>query len=462
MQNRSVSSGKGLIISGTHSSAGKSSVSAGLMRLLSRRGYSVKPFKVGPDYIDPGHHLRACGEPSYNLDTFMSTPRYVRNLFEDRMTGDSVAVVEGVMGLFDGAYPTKPLGSTAEMAKLLNLPVILVIDPKAMARSAAALVSGFFNFDPKVRFLGVVANRINSEGHARLLKEAIRHHTKARFLGCLPTDPNLEIPSRHLGLFLGEEQRDALYDSWADHLERHLDMDFILKQFRLWTSGQKKTNTTHPIRWRTRPSQEKFTVAVAKDEAFQFIYPDTLDLFRHFGGEVRFFSPIRDRNLPDEIDWIYFPGGYPELYANKLSANKSLLKEVRNFGNAGKTIIGECGGMMYLGKNLTDEKGKIYGMAGLFGFSTTLKEKKMTLGYRQLSYQPNGTRGRNYVLKGHEFHYSSFSDNPEKPRMVQKLRGKGFGVRDGYRFKNCFALYSHIYWGSSPHWLNFILQQVKT
>lgn len=458
MKSKSGFSGRGLVVSGTHSSVGKSSIASGLMRLLKRRGLEVKPFKVGPDYIDPGHHQRACGQPSYNLDTFMCTPRYVRNIFADKMGDGGVAVVEGVMGLYDGAYPAKPLGSTAEIAKLLDLPVLLVIEPTAMARSAAALVNGFLNFDPEVRFIGVIANRVNSESHAQILKEAIQHHTSARFLGYLPSIPDLEIPSRHLGLFLGDEQKDTLYDRWADHLERYIDIGAISNHIQIKNNRRIKNLENLPARWRSKPAKGNFTVGIAKDEAFQFIYPDTLDMFQHFGGEIFYFSPLHDKTLPKNIDWIYLPGGYPELHAKKLSANKSLLKDVRNFGKSGKPIVGECGGMMYLGQSITDEPGKKYPMTGLFNFSTTLQEKKMTLGYRQLTYRTPGKPAKTFTLKGHEFHYSRFAYNNERTRMVQNKKGKGFGVRDGYRFKNCFALYSHIYWGSSPDWLKYLLR----
>lgn len=461
MDSKSGLSLEGLLISGTHSSVGKSSIASGLMRLLKRRGFTVKPFKVGPDYIDPGHHQRACGLPSYNLDTFMSTQNYVRNVFADRMRGGGIAVVEGVMGLYDGAYPTKPLGSTAEIAKLLNLPVLFVIEPTAMARSAAALVNGFLNFDTDIRFAGVIANRINSEGHAQILKKAIQHHTSARFLGYLPSDEKLRIPSRHLGLFMGNEQKDLLYDLWADHLERHIDISALSELFKHKNRNGTKDKKSQPVRWRPKPAQGKFTVAVARDQAFQFIYPDTIDMFQHFGGTVKYFSPLSDKSLPKDIDWVYLPGGYPENHAKKLSANKVLVKELRAFGNSGKTIVGECGGMMYLGKKITDESGKNYPMIGLFDFATTLKKKKMTLGYRQLTYPTQAKLGKKINLRGHEFHYSTFTHNREQPRMVQSKNGKDFGVRDGYRCKNCFALYSHIYWGSSPDWLKYILKVTK-
>ena len=200
----------GIVIAGTHSSVGKSSIAIGLMQLLKRKGWSIKPFKVGPDYIDPGHHNRACGSPSYNLDTVMTSPNYVKSLFNDVMQKSDFAIVEGVMGLFDGASPKSEKGSTAEIAKLLNLPILLVFDARAMARSAAALVNGFLSMDKNLRFIGAVANNVNSPKHKSFLKDAIEYYTPLKLLGCIPNKPDLEIPSRHLGLVQGIEQKEIL------------------------------------------------------------------------------------------------------------------------------------------------------------------------------------------------------------------------------------------------------------
>ncbi len=440
----------GLVIAGTHSSVGKSSISAGLMRLLKQKGYAIKPFKVGPDYIDPGHHQRACGQPSYNLDTVMCTKRYVKDLFNDIMCEGDLAIVEGVMGLHDGASPVSEKGSTAEVAKLLDLPVILVIDAQAMARSAGALVKGFQMMSQKVKFLGVIANHVQSLGHKKLLKEAIEHHTGIRLLGCLPTDTSIHIPSRHLGLLQGYEQDSHIYDQWATHIENHVDIKFLEKQLKLKKPGR----GTHHNKALTLPRiAPRFKVAVARDEAFQFVYQDTLDFFERKGGEVIFFSPMRDKSLPDCPDWIYLPGGYPELHAKALAANKRMKIEIKKYFNSGKTIIGECGGLMYLGRAIIDEKGKSFPMTGIFNFSTTLKPKKLTLGYRHLKIK----KEKRLYIKGHEFHYSSFSTNNES--QITTSPGKTLAIKDGFRKKNALAFYTHIYWGSNGPWLKYILKQ---
>lgn len=445
----------GFLIAGTHSSVGKSSVAIGLMRLLKRKGVNIKPFKVGPDYIDPSHHARACGTPSYNLDTWMCSPQYIRQLCKDVLGDEGIAVVEGVMGLFDGAYSKRNTASSAEVASTLNLPIVLVVDGKSMARSVAALVKGYTQFDASLEFLGVIANRVNSPGHAKILKDAIEHYTSIKFLGYLPDKPDLRISNRHLGLFQGHEQDDKLYDVWADHVEKHINLNYLLKKSCKVRHTIKPLNSKIPNRWRIR-AKNPFSVAIAQDEAFQFVYQDTLDMFRHVGGSIKFFSPLTDRKLPENIDWIYIPGGYPELCAKNLCSNKSMLDQIHQFGKSGNPIVAECGGLMYLGKSIIDEAGKKYSMAGLFKFSTSMMPKHMTLGYRQLKYSPPS--GENMLLKGHEFHFSSLINNRETPQMAQHPDNK---IQDGYRYKNCFALYSHIYWAGSSHWLKFIINLIK-
>jgi len=448
---------KGLIIAGTHTSVGKSSIAVGLMRCIKNRGYSVKPFKVGPDYIDPGHHLAASGCPSYNLDSWMCTPEYIRNLFSDNIFAGDICVIEGVMGLFDGAHSTKATGSTAEIANLLRVPIILVIDGSMMARSAGALVQGFTQFDKKLNVIGVIANRVNSLGHGKILKEAIEEYTAAKFLGYLPHQDDLMIPDRHLGLHMTHEQEPRLYEDWASHLEQHLNVEGILKSL-----PSKKLNYTsplpsRPLRWKPSIEQKPFTVAIAKDEAFQFIYQDTLDLIQYYGGTIKYFSPLKDSSLPENADWVYLPGGYPELHARQLSENSQLLRGIKEFADSGKPIVGECGGLMYLGHSVVDKGGTSYPMAGLFTFITTMRDQCLTIGYRKLNYQPPDQETQQIVLKGHEFHYSIFQQNTETPLMSHRIHGKGLERQDGYRCKNSFAFYSHIYWGSSIAWWEYLL-----
>ncbi|OGW29097.1 MAG: hypothetical protein A3K09_03370 [Nitrospinae bacterium RIFCSPLOWO2_12_FULL_47_7] len=444
--------GAGFVVAGTQSSVGKSSIAMGFLRLFKRNGLDVRPFKVGPDYIDPSHHARACGIPSYNLDSWMCTPQYIHKLYDDVMGKGSFAVVEGVMGLFDGAHAKKNTGSTAEIAATLKLPIVLVVDGRAMARSVAAMVNGYVQFDRNLRFLGVVANRVNRPGHAKILKEAIEHYTSIKFLGALPDIPELKINNRHLGLFLGHEQSEKLYDRWADHIEKHIDTDLVLKLVRNKTAAPGKPRMGN--RWALKP--RPFSVAIAKDEAFQFVYQDTLDLFRYLGGNIKFFSPLRDRRLPENIDWIYLPGGYPELYAKKLSSNRSMRSEIHRLGKSGMTIVGECGGLMYLGKSIISETNQKNDMVGLFNFSTSMEKKRLTLGYRRLRYKPASGPIKGVLLKGHEFHFSRMIENRETPQMTQ------VEIRDGYRYNNCFALYSHAYWASSPQWLRLILNTINS
>ncbi|CAI2719343.1 cobyrinate a,c-diamide synthase [Nitrospina watsonii] len=446
---------RGLIIAGTHSSVGKSSIAMGLMRCFKNRGYPVKPFKVGPDYIDPGHHTRAAGHPSYNLDCWMGGRASMQTLFNATIQPGDRFVIEGVMGMFDGAYATKETGSTAEIAHLLDAPVVLVIDGSMLARSAAAIVKGFVEFDDRVNVLGVIANRVNSPGHAQILKEAIEHHTPTRFLGHLPCREELKMPSRHLGLHLAQEQGADIYDQWAAHLETHLDIPSLLELLPARPGG----TTPPPPRWPQPESSIPFSVAIAQDESLHFIYQDTLDLIQHYGGRIQYFSPLRDNALPDGVDWVYLPGGYPELYAGRLSGNIRLLQAIRKFANAGGTVVGECGGLMLLGKTLTDAEGVPHRMAGVFNFSTTLSKKKLTIGYRELNYHPPGQSNTALTLRGHEFHCSSFEENGETPLMSHHNPETDQTHHDGYRFKNAFAFYSHIHWGSSIGWWENLLQR---
>jgi cobyrinic acid a,c-diamide synthase len=447
---------KGLIIAGTHTSVGKSSIAVGLMRCLKNRGHSVKPFKVGPDYIDPGHHLAASGNPSYNLDSWMCTPEYLLNLFSDTMTAGDICIVEGVMGLFDGAHSKKPTGTTAEISGIIGIPIVLVIDGSMMARSVAALVQGFIQFDKTLNVIGVIANRVNSPGHAKILEEAIEHYTEAKFLGHLPHQEDLMIADRHLGLHLSHEQEPRLYEQWAAHIERHLDVECILNA--LPTKKLKKTSSVPgSLRWKRSIEAKPFSVAIARDEAFQFIYQDTLDLIQHYGGTVRYFSPLKDASLPEKVDWVYIPGGYPELHAKELSENLRLLRALKDFSDSGKPIVGECGGMMYLGQSLMDKNGASHAMTGIFTFITTLKDTRLTIGYRKLSYQPSDLASQPIELRGHEFHRSIFQQNTETPLMSHSGLDKNLDRLDGYRSKNSFAFYSHIYWGSSLGWWEYLL-----
>jgi cobyrinic acid a,c-diamide synthase len=387
----------------------------------------------------------------------MCSKKYVKDLFNDVMSEEDLAIVEGVMGLHDGASPKSEKGSTAQVAKLLGLPVLLVIDGRAMARSSAALVMGFMKLDPKLNLLGVIANNINSTRHADIIKTAIEHHTSAKLIACLPTSPELSIASRHLGLQQGFEQKDDIYKKWAKHIESHMDLKKFFKLFKIKKATRSSPKTKQEAkRWRTGKKLTSFNIAVARDAAFQFIYQDTLDYLAHQGFNILFFSPLHDSHLPADMDGYYFPGGYPELHAEALSKNRSLLRDIKKTGVAGKNIIGECGGLMYLGKHITNAEGEKFPMVGLFDLGTSLKARKLTLGYRKLKPTKTSKNNSNLTLHGHEFHYSTFIKNSEQPKWKNHHNKKGMALKDGYRTKNCHAFYTHIYWARNSNWLNYL------
>jgi len=310
-----------------------------------------------------------------------------------------------------------------------------------------------------LKFLGVLVNRVNSPGHAKISREAIEYYTPARFLGNLPEESELEVSSRHLGLYSGHELDDTIYDKWASHLEKYTDISEILN---IETGQPSVPANLVSAGERSRLSPGKtFKVGVAKDEAFQFVYQDTLDLFADSGGNIQFFSPLKDKRLPENLDWIYIPGGYPELHAETLSSNGDLINELRKFAQSGKPMVAECGGLMYLGDQLINEDGKSFGMVGIFSFSTDISSKQLSIGYRDLG-SPSGNSQdlKGIRLRGHEFHYSKFIDNAEEPLMVHVSESRGPEVRDGFRYKNCFAFYSHIYWASSLEGYQYILSLI--
>lgn len=445
----------GFLIVGTHSGVGKSSITAGVLRLLTRKKMKVQPFKVGPDYIDPQHHQRASGRRSYNLDSWMASASYIQSLYSELTIDCDVALVEGVMGLFDGASSVSPIGSSEEIATLLNLPIVLVFDGQAMARSAAALVQGFQKFNPDLTFLGVVANKVNSEKHAKLLQTSIEQYTSMKFLGYLPERKDLKIPSRHLGLHQGYEQEEALYDKWADHVEKNLNINEILNSI---PKRVDKVNKEIQSRF-GKPQKSKFTVAIAKDSAFQFLYPDTVDMLEFFGGTIKYFSPLEDSSIPAGVDWVYLPGGYPELFGEELSKNKALLNDLSHLASSGLPVVAECGGLMYLGKTLIDGEKHSWPMAGILDYTTTLEKPRMTLGYRKICIK--NILEKDEEIRGHEFHFSQFIQLKENLNCETFDSQSVSHSKDGIVKQNVFAFYSHIYWPSAPEWLSYILRIAK-
>lgn len=416
------------------------------MAALRRRGLRVSPYKVGPDYIDPSYHRAASGAPATALDTWMLGREGAIASFARTATGD-VAVIEGVMGLYDGASPETETGSTAEVAKLLGCPVILVIDGSAVARSAAATALGFKAFDPDVRIAGVVANRIAGEGHAAYLRPSIEQVAGLPLLGWLPGSENNRIPERHLGLVMaGEMDGQALIDGLANLIEEHLDVDRLLSVAR----------SADPISIGdpelTATSAKCVRIAVARDEAFCFYYPDNFALLEQAGADLVYFSPLRDHSLPPDVDALYIGGGYPELHARSLSANGDMIASIVEFERTGKSIFAECGGFMYLCESLVDVAGDEHSMAGLLGGRTVMEKRLQAIGYREAVVETDSFLGpAGTVIRGHEFRHSRYEGDAGSPAFM--VGDKPFGHRRG----NIIGSYVHLHFGSNPaaarHWV---------
>jgi cobyrinic acid a,c-diamide synthase len=402
------------LIAAPSSNSGKTTITLGLLRLLHNRGIHVQPFKCGPDYIDTKHHSLAAAANSINLDTFMMSAAHVQDLYA-RYSGDA-DIIEGVMGLFDGADRMK--GSSAEIAILLELPVILVINAKAMAYSVAPLLYGFKNFHPGVNIAGVIFNFVNTSSHYQFLKEACED-VGLTALGYVPVNDSLKIPSRHLGLVLPAEND---YDAIAEHISKTVDVDKLLEI----------TAIQHTVAKPTVISQTgTLRIAVAKDEAFNFTYYENIEVLKRM-GTVTFFSPIHDTTLP-EADLIYLAGGYPELHLQALASNINMKNAMLDYCNKGGKVLAECGGMMYLGQAIDHHE-----MVGFLDIKTSMENAKLSLGYRIVDD----------VLKGHEFHYSTCTALSDIPQTGSICNAKGIKVDTPvYRQNNVLASYIHFYWG---------------
>ncbi len=435
-----------LVVAGSHSGVGKTTISLGLMAAFKRRGLKVQGFKVGPDFIDPGHHSRLLGTASRNLDGWMLPKEYNLATFSQSMCGKDLGIVEGVMGLFDGYDGRSESGSTAQMAKWLNCPVILVVDASSMARSIAALVHGFRTFDPDLPLEGVIANRVGSQTHARFLAEAMESIPNIAFLGGLPRTEEITIPERHLGLITSDEDPYPidLFDKLASLVEENLELDKLYGLPTCWVNSKKI-----PL---PKASQSGLRLGVARDEAFCFYYQDNLDLLAHFGADLCFFSPVRDSQLPPDLSGLYLGGGYPELFARELGENHSLKIEVLAAAQGGMPIFAECGGFMYLTRSIEVEQ-RDYPMVGLYPFRTRMLSHRKALGYREVVLKKDSLLGpKGLRARGHEFHYSELINGTvESADLYQVSNRKGMEVGpDGFMAYNTLAGYIHFHFGSNP------------
>ena len=446
-----------LVIAGVGSGVGKTTVTLGLLETLRRRGLKVQPFKVGPDFIDPGFHALVAGRPSYSLDGWMCSREHVRATVARHAADADLALIEGVMGCFDGRGGQNDEGSTAEIAKWLGAPVVLVADARAMARSAGAVVLGFESFDPELHLAGVLFNRVAGDTHWRWLREAVTARCRTVPLGYLPHRESLALPERHLGLVTAAEHGlpATLLDELSAAMTASIDLD------RLLTLARSDVAPAAPaMRDPAPPTLAR--IGVARDLAFQFYYPANLDLLRAAGAELVFWSPLEDAELPD-VDALYLGGGYPEVYARELAGNAPMREAVRAFAAAGGPVYAECGGLLYLAEGLEDESGRLHPMVGLLPTVGRMAPKRLTLGYAEIEMTretPLGPAGT--TARGHEFHASRIDPVPEwVPRAytVQMSRG-GTPRAEGYLIGEALMSYVHLHFGSNPVLVDHLVRHV--
>ncbi|MBZ9749835.1 cobyrinate a,c-diamide synthase [Deinococcus sp. HMF7604] len=439
-----------LVIAAPHSGSGKTTVTALLCLALRGRGLTVQPYKFGPDYLDPTHLSRAAGRQARNLDTFLLSQTRMKALFQRSAAGADFALIEGVMGLYDGRDPHSDEHSTADLASQLDAPVVLVIDAGGMARTVAALAAGLRDFRPGLRVAGVILNRVGGARHAELCEVALTQ-VGLPVLGHVSRDAHLELPARHLGLLSAEQ---AHWDEAAAlSAVAHLRLDDLWEAAGVSPSGDEGHVSTPALTFPT----SRVRIAYALDEAFHFYYPDALDELRLAGAELVPFSPLRDAGLPPGSSGLLLGGGYPEVHAAGLSANVAMRQSVRAFADAGFPVVAECGGLMYLAEHLETE-GETWPMCGVVPYRTRMASS-LTLGYRDaqvLQESPLCPAGAG--VRGHEFHYSHLTHPPTHPAYQFAGRG-GEEVTEGYARGNVLASYLHLHYAADPAMARRLVQR---
>jgi cobyrinic acid a,c-diamide synthase len=464
-------SSKGFVVAGPSSGVGKTTVALGLMAALRARGLAVQPFKCGPDFIDPGHHTRVCGRASRNLDTWMVAESLTRQTFHSHAAGADIAVVEGVMGMFDGAAGSGA-GSTAATARLLELPVILVVDASKMAASAAALVHGFTTFDPNVRVAGVIFNKVAGDSHYALLTEACASLANVVALGYLPRESELHIPERHLGLLTVDDgaMSAATIARLATLIEAHVDLDRLLAlagNIDVDVDAEVHVDVDVDVRRASAAAvipSPLVRIGVARDQAFCFYYEDNLDALRAAGAELIPFSPLQDADLPANLDALYFGGGYPEVRAEALSANEAMRAAIARFVADDGTVYAECGGLMYLSASIRTTDGATWPMVGALPFDVRMTDRLQRFGYVEITLTRDCLLGdAGATARGHSFHYSDLETIPPDLPCAYDLRytRSQRSAAEGFAHRNVLASYIHVHFDSRPGLAHAFVDRIR-
>ncbi len=449
-----------ILIAGDRSSAGKTTISIGIMSVLRDMGYIVQPYKVGLDFIDPSYHTEVTGRYSRNLDGYLMSEDAVCEVYSHATSGADIAIIEGVRGLFEGLEATSDIGSTAQIAKILKCPVILAINARSITRSTAALVSGYKSFDPEVNIVGVILNNIGSLRHAQKAKTAIETYTDTPVIGIIPRNDSMKISMRHLGLIPAMEgrRRVADFDANLGRIKEIIKEGIDIERFISIANSAPQLEKPKENIFKAQSRENTIKIGVALDEAFNFYYRDNLELLELSGAELVYFSPVKDSTLPD-VDGLYIGGGYPELFTNELEDNASMREAIQQASKDGLPIYAECGGLMYLTGEITTDvsgsgnyhmaemKGGTFEMVGAIPGKTLMGHKRV-VSYNIGSFTKDnviGKAGASFI--GHEFHHSEIIDLPEDTEFAIRL-DRGIGIKgelDGILVNNTMAAYAHLH-----------------
>ena len=445
------------VLAGTGSGVGKTTFTIGIMRALMKRGLTVQGFKCGPDYIDPTYHTAVTKRPSRNIDSFMMEHEVIRAIVARASQGADVAIIEGVMGFYDGKSPLSNEGSAADISEITKSPVILIVNAASMARSVAAIVKGFQLLDESSNIVGVIANQLGSKSHFDIVKTAIEKECGIPVIGYLPKDAVPAMPSRHLGLVPAIERGDldSYFDSLATAIEETVDIDQLME-----ITKAQRIEVSSSI-FDIQPEKEEVHIAVAKDAAFNFYYEENLELLRAHGAELHFFSPLQNEEVPNEAQGLYIGGGFPEEFAEQLSANEQAKESIRNAINRGLPTLAECGGYIYLTEEIVDRQANAFPMLGVIPGRVRMQDKRAALGYREITgVSGNFLIGEEEQAKGHEFHYSKYEGEHTTPAYFSK--GRFRAQQEGYLHKNLVAGFTHFHFASNPqlveNWLKACLE----
>ncbi|WP_163100117.1 cobyrinate a,c-diamide synthase [Peribacillus alkalitolerans] len=445
------------VLAGTGSGVGKTTFTIGIMRALMKRGLTVQGFKCGPDYIDPTYHTAVTKRPSRNIDSFMMSHDTVRAIVARASQDADAAIIEGVMGFYDGKSPLSNEGSAAHISEITKSPVILIVNAASMARSTAAIVKGFQLLDENSNIVGVIANQLGSKSHFEIIKTAIEQECGIPVIGYLPKGAVPTMPSRHLGLVPAIERGDL--DSYFDSLAAAIEETVDIKQL-LEITKARPLEVTSSI-FDVQPERQEIHIAIAKDAAFNFYYEENLELLRAYGATLHYFSPLQNEEVPIKAQGLYIGGGFPEEFAESLAQNEAVKQSIRAALERGLPTLAECGGFMYLTEEIVNRQGQAFPMIGIIPGRVRMQDKLAALGYREITGVPgNFLINEKEQAKGHEFHYSTYEGEISSSAYFSK--GRFRAQKEGYLHKNIVAGYTHFHFASNPqlvkNWLTACLE----